>query len=159
MSVNDPDRRHYPRHRATRQGRSRSDGREGRKNRAEVRNFSRLGRHDYGRDRVEAQVDGCLMTWGYSSDLRKRAFIRLIPADLTQRSANEFRFGLLAGRVTVSIPTASIVSRNDSQNLRRACGAIPGSSRVSRYSLPLRVLASRAVSDLRQGSPLTVGQT
>ena len=42
---------------------------------AEVRDFSRLGRRDSGRHRVEAQVDGCPMS-PYSTHLRKRAFIR-----------------------------------------------------------------------------------
>ena len=36
--------------------------------------------------------------------------------DFTQRSANEFRFGLLAGSLTVLTPTASTVCLNARQN-------------------------------------------
>ena len=55
---------------------------------AEVRDFSRLGRRDSGRHRVEAQVDGCPMS-PYSTHLRKRAFIRpLLTAITDQRHAS-----------------------------------------------------------------------
>src|SRR4029077_11633718 len=41
---------------------------------------------------------------------------------LTQRSANEFKFGLLAGKRIVSILPDSISSRNDAQNfVSRSC--------------------------------------
>ena len=36
-----------------------------------------------GQHRVEARVDSCFMTWGYSMELRKRAFILPRPADWT----------------------------------------------------------------------------
>src|SRR5260370_15649809 len=50
--------------------------------------------------------------------------------DLTQRSANEFKFGLLAGRRIVSTLPDSISSQNDVQNfVSRSC---------NRYRQPLK---------------------
>ena len=45
-----------------------------------------------------------------------------LSTDLTQRSANEFKFGLLAGkRIVLTLPD-SISSRNDAQNfVSRSC--------------------------------------
>jgi len=48
-------------------------------NRAEVWDFSRLGRPDDRQHRLEARIAGCLMTQGYLMGLGKRAFIRPIP--------------------------------------------------------------------------------
>jgi len=46
---------------------------------AELLDFGRRGRPDYGRHHTEAWVDDCLMTWGYSIDFRKgRLFVLAI---------------------------------------------------------------------------------
>jgi hypothetical protein len=48
---------------------------------AELLNYGRLGRPDYGRHHTEARAGECLMTWGYSIDFRERAFVRLLLRD------------------------------------------------------------------------------
>ena len=45
---------------------------------AELLDYGRLGGPDCGRHQAEARVGECLMTWEYSIDFRKRAFVCLI---------------------------------------------------------------------------------
>ena len=45
---------------------------------AELHDFYPPGRRDSGRHRTEARVGDCWMTWAYSIDFRKRAFVRPI---------------------------------------------------------------------------------
>ncbi len=89
----------------------------------------------------------CCRRFGRSLDTRASLSPRQCDRSPTiglTREADHQLFELLVDSWSPRIRDDMFGSWNRRTSLRRACGDIPGSSRVSRYSLPLRVLASRA---------------